>query len=420
MKWLYCDALAVASLVVGFMLLAHFGQGSQFSCDWMKSDARDLLGAEYDSIAVAIFSGRGYSDPFRCGTGPTSWMPPVLPYFLAFLYCITGDDRSLVVGVVLMLQALVVFWTILIVVADCETLGATWFTYIAMILVLFTNFHELFQKTHDGWLVLLLTNCIWLGIVERWDTPIALARWGLLGGVATLSSPILGAVWACLTIWRWLRVATCSNLLVFLNNAIKPLTYVAIVCSLIVTPWLVRDFAVFGVWVPIKSNAMFELWQSQCLDDDGVLDMNTTALHPYIADGKLREIYEAKGEIRFVSDCGVLARESILSEPGHYGVRVLRRLLAATLIYQAHDRVDSSNRWIVILTTVVFPFPAFAILAMLCFKRRWNKRVKAAVAIYCMLLLPYVLVSYCERYAMPLIGIKLYLLQAALFYRSEG
>jgi hypothetical protein len=60
---------------------------------------------------------------------------------------------------------------------------------------------------------------------------------------------------------------------------------------LVVLPWTIRNLVVMGGWMPIKSNGMFELWQSQCLDDDGLLDWQTTAQHPWPSNGKLREGY---------------------------------------------------------------------------------------------------------------------------------
>src|SRR5579859_4845676 len=40
------------------------------------------LGAEYFCIAKSIVAGEGFSSPFQEKTGPTAWMPPILPAIL--------------------------------------------------------------------------------------------------------------------------------------------------------------------------------------------------------------------------------------------------------------------------------------------------------------------------------------------------
>src|SRR5262245_55730811 len=37
---------------------------------------------EYASIGRSLVQGKGFVDPFARPTGPTAWMPPILPAFL--------------------------------------------------------------------------------------------------------------------------------------------------------------------------------------------------------------------------------------------------------------------------------------------------------------------------------------------------
>src|SRR5688572_20837623 len=37
------------------------------------------LGGEHFHIAKSIIAGKGFADPFGAETGPTAWMPPMLP-----------------------------------------------------------------------------------------------------------------------------------------------------------------------------------------------------------------------------------------------------------------------------------------------------------------------------------------------------
>src|SRR5580692_4881363 len=45
---------------------------------------------ETGHIAYSIASGKGFSSPFQRDTGPTAWLAPVYPYFLAGIFKVFG------------------------------------------------------------------------------------------------------------------------------------------------------------------------------------------------------------------------------------------------------------------------------------------------------------------------------------------
>src|SRR5579875_3137131 len=61
------------------------------------------LGWEYFHIAKAMVRGQGFSNPFDAPTGPTAWMPPLLPTLLAGLLWVCNGDGDAVMVVVLFL-----------------------------------------------------------------------------------------------------------------------------------------------------------------------------------------------------------------------------------------------------------------------------------------------------------------------------
>src|SRR5262249_11982433 len=69
------------------------------------------LGTECFNIAQALRAGRGFADPFQQPTGPTAWMPPLLPGILAGLLWVCDGDRDAVTTVAIFLQAVVVTGT---------------------------------------------------------------------------------------------------------------------------------------------------------------------------------------------------------------------------------------------------------------------------------------------------------------------
>src|SRR5205823_1647858 len=142
------------------------------------------LGAEYLCIAQALAAGRGFADPFREPTGPTAWMPPILPTFTAALLWAFGGNRDAVMAAVVFAQVYVLIGTGLLVVAAAVKTGSRGGAALAVALfagALFYDFHFCFQVTHDCWLVLLALDLLAAGLV--WGAPLATRRraaaWGL-------------------------------------------------------------------------------------------------------------------------------------------------------------------------------------------------------------------------------------------------
>src|SRR4051812_6020326 len=50
-----------------------------------NSNWSDHLGGEYFCIGRSLWRGEGFSNPFHERTGPTAWMPPLLPGYYAAL-----------------------------------------------------------------------------------------------------------------------------------------------------------------------------------------------------------------------------------------------------------------------------------------------------------------------------------------------
>ena len=64
--------------------------------------------------------------------------------------------------------------------------------------------------------------------------------------------------------------------------------------------WLVRNYLVFGRLLLIKSNLAYELYQSQCLQPDGLIRGSTFSTHPWANAGRERQEYKQMGEIAFL------------------------------------------------------------------------------------------------------------------------
>jgi hypothetical protein len=365
---------------------------------------------EYAHLGWSVYQGQGFANLFGQQTGPTAWMPPALPTILAGLFWVCNGDRDATMVVTIVFQVLVLIGTGIVVLAvirnttRCASAGVA----VAVFLVgLLYDFRLCFQRTDDCWLVLLavdllIAGSVWLHPFASWQKA---AAWGVVGGTSALINPIAGFCWAILTLWNgWCRRAW-RRLFVALGVTILALV-----------PWTIRNYAIFQRWIPVKSNLAYELYQSQCLQPDGLIQRSSFAHHPGRANQEARE-YAALGEKAYLDRKRALFRQAVWVDPWDFAVRVAWRFLAATVWYVPFDRNHEVQRpWTTLLSRWIHPFPFLALLVLLATSswRRLQGIEWAVICIYVLYLLPYIVISYYERYAVPLLGAKVLLVVWAI------
>jgi hypothetical protein len=271
------------------------------------------------------------------------------------------------------------------------------------VLGLLGHFLWWFQRTHDCFLVLLgldglIAGACWLRPLGRRRTA---AAWGLFGGVSALVSPVLGFAWGVLSLAAAVRARAWSPLAVALS-----------VAALALAPWTVRNYLVFGRLIPVKSNLAFELYQSQCLQPDGLIQGTTFARHPYGRSTPERQEYKTLGETAYLERKWHQFWQVVRNDPADFAGRAADRFLGATLWYVPFDRAEASKRpWVFWLSRLTHPVPFLGLLVLLvtAVRVRLHRIQWIAIGLYLLYLLPYVGVSYYERYAVPLVGVKVLL-----------
>ncbi len=364
------------------------------------------LGAEYFNIARALAAGKGFANPFGRETGPTAWQPPLLPALLAGLLWACDENKDAVMAVVIFLQVATLIGTGVLVLAlarqTARRLGPPAVAAIYFVALL-CDFKLCFQLTHDSWLVLLaldllLAGLCWLRPLGGWRVA---ASWGLFGGFCALVSPVVGLVWGALSLHAGLR-----------RRAWLPLAVAALAAALALAPWTVRNYLVFGRLVTVKSNLAFELYQSQCLQKDGLID--TFRGHPYTATTPEGKEYSALGEMAYLDRKREQYWQAVRADPVDFLDRVACRFLGTTLWYEPYDRAAETRKlpWAFRLTRATYPLPFLALL-LVVFGAAWRPLHRAqwvVIAAYGLYLLPYIGASYYERYGMPLLGVKVLLI----------
>jgi hypothetical protein len=219
---------------------------------------------ETGSIARAIATGRGFSNPFARETGPTAWLTPVYPMIVVVAFKIFG---------VYTIHAFyfVVFLNIVFSSAACVPIfyagkriaglgvaaGAAW------LWALFPNaIMTPFEWIWDTSLAALLAATILWATLKLAEsrTLRAWCAYGLLWGFALMTNPSLGSLlpflvaWAAYRAW-WKREPRVASREWITRPAIA--VALAVLCCV---PWTIRNYSVFHRFVPLRSNFPLELY----------------------------------------------------------------------------------------------------------------------------------------------------------------
>jgi hypothetical protein len=364
------------------------------------------LGAENGNIARSLAAGQGFAHPFPTPSGPTAWMPPAFPAVLAGLLWASHGNGDAVMAVVVFLQVGVLIGTGLLVLTLARQTTRRIGAGLAVTLFgvgLLAHFRWCFQMTQDWWLVLLALDLLVVGLC--WRRPLdgtkAAAAWGLFGGLCALVNPVVGLSWGLLSLLVGSR-----------SRAWSRLALAGLVAGITLLPWTVRNYLVLGRLIPVKSNLAYELYQSECLQPDGLVRRRTLQRHPYTAATLEGQEYHGLGEIAFLDRKRGQFWDAVSSRPADFLKRVGRRFLAVTLWYEPFDPAQEKRRpWALWFSRLTHPLPFLGLLVLVgtSARRPLQRAQWVVIGVYLLYLLPYIGVSYYERYAVPLLGVKVLL-----------
>jgi 4-amino-4-deoxy-L-arabinose transferase-like glycosyltransferase len=250
-------------------------------------------GPEVVNIATSIATHQGFSSPFGIPSGPTAWIPPVYPYLVGAILSIAGLRSNLAAFTILTMQAIfsaLICWPIYgIGKKSLDEKTAAWaawawalFPYAALIPVLF-----IWETTLSA---LLLTILCYLCIdlpARGFQQQMAI---GALWGLAALTNPALLSLFPFFVLLPFLRQPSW-------RTSLRAVATVGLLLTLVVAPWLLRNWHTLRTVVPIRSNFGEELWQGNHAGGTGRI---AAGLGP--AENKWeRERYRQVGEIAYVA-----------------------------------------------------------------------------------------------------------------------
>lgn len=211
------------------------------------------------NVAIALASGRGFADAYGPGTGPTAHLLPLSPGLGGLVYAAAGV-RSPVAELIL----------------ACWSIGLAMLTY----LLLWSAFAKL-GTLPLARLMGLATGCLLPAYIGQEAVDFRLWDGGLTAALMALLVNRLVTAQRPVTKGRIAMIGACCAMLLFVN---APAGVAAVLCTtvfslrslqlrqvallatitvvlftVVTTPWVMRNYHVFGQFVPSRSNAGLEL-----------------------------------------------------------------------------------------------------------------------------------------------------------------
>jgi hypothetical protein len=375
------------------------------------------FGWETGRIARAIALGHGFSDPFHGSTGPTAWIAPIYPYFLAGVFKIFGVYSNASAWVALAVNSIFSALT-------CATvyyigrevfgprsrvpLWAAW-TWALLPSQMFWAIRFAWETSLSAY---LLSVVVLLMLRHERDADLRDWLWfGALWGIIALSSPALLSLLPFFAIW-WIMQQPSRGV------SLRHASMAALLFVAINLPWMVRNYETFGKPVFIRGNFGAELRMGNGPGADGYWMFWQ---HPTQDPVEFHK-YQGMGEAAYVAQRQQEAVDWIRQNPSIFARITLKRVLLfwagipRSEVVAGSDIRDLSE-------AAFFCSSALSFVGLwLMFRRRLRGRFIFAVSLMVYPMIYYLTFPH-ERYRHPIeplmVLLALYPLAEALGNRSK-
>jgi len=282
-------------------------------------DDHFAFGWEMGRIGRSIAQGQGFSNPYGGNTGPSAWEPPLYPYLMGGVFKLFGVYTYASAWVLLTINSLLAALTCIPVYLISErtfnTRVALWSarTWALLPYVWYWSIHWLWDTTFTP----LVLSLIFLLALEM-EEGAGIRGWVLFGalwGVGALANPSMLTFLPFCGLWIWSQR---------FKKSLPSLAGVAVASAvffLVLTPWLVRNYEVFGRFVFLRDDFGLQLRLGNWKGADGML---MAYLQP--SQNKLEfEKFQSLGELAYSADCKRLAVEWIGQKPERFAEISLKR-----------------------------------------------------------------------------------------------
>lgn len=285
------------------------------------TDNHFAFGWEMGSIARSLALGHGFRDPFGLPTGPSAWEPPVYPYLIAGVFRVFGIYSNASAGVLEIINSLFTALTCLpiylIARRTFDETVARWssWTWALMPYFWYWSIHWVWDTTLSP----LLLSLIFLVTLQLEEGP-EWTGWILLGalwGVAALLNPSLVSFLPAAGFWACYRARKRGR------HSLAGALVASLVFLAFVTPWLVRNYRVFGTFVFIRDDFGQQLRLGNGPGADGV---SMVYLQPNLNVHEL-DRFRTLGELAYARERQREAFEFIRQHPARTAILDLKKLV---------------------------------------------------------------------------------------------
>jgi 4-amino-4-deoxy-L-arabinose transferase-like glycosyltransferase len=324
--WIFVIALL---LRIGWIIIGH-------TYKFKNTDDNFGFGWEMGRIAASLASGHGFSSPFGTATGPTAWEPPLYPYLTAGVFLVFGIYSKTSAFVLLSLNSIFsaltcipIFLIARRMFSEKVAVGSAW-AWALLPNIIFWCTRAIWETSLAA---LLLTTIFWLTLtLEDGEGWWAWFQFGLLWGIAALSSTSLLSFLPAAGLWAWYRRARRGK------RSFAGVVLASLIFFACIAPWLVRNYETFGKFIFIRDNFGAELRLGNGNGADGTLMLYLDATHdPYA----MRQ-FQAMGELPYIAMRKRQALDYIRAGYGRFAILCVRRLV----YFWAGPPKDTQPEWI--------------------------------------------------------------------------
>jgi hypothetical protein len=323
---------------------------------------------EVGSVAAAVAQGQGFCCVFHQPTGPTAWLAPVYPVFLASIFKLFGSftvASFYAAAVSNCIFSALVCWPLFYVAlrvgnpATAAAAGWVWAVVPSGILI---PFEWIWDTSLSA---LLAISLLWATFRVADDSRRRnFILYGLFWGFCLLVNPALGAVLPFLLIWIYFRRRSAHP------RRLTDITLVVCLAILVCLPWTVRNALQFHRFIPVRSDFPFELW----MGNNPIYDENSRQLNRITRYEEVHR-YSELGETAYLEEKGRAAKKFIRTHPALALQLAARRAVALWMgtaaPWRDFQRADSNLARFIFLWNALSILGTFAGLACLLFARRW-------------------------------------------------
>jgi len=277
------------------------------------------FGWEMGRIGRSIALGQGFSSPYEGNTGPSAWEPPLYPFLIGGVFKVFGIYTRASAWVLLSINSLFATLTCIpIFLIARRTFGesvAKWSAYAWGLnpYVWYWSIHWIWDTTFTPFIL----ACMFLLALELQEWP-GWQGWMLFGalyGIGALANPTMLAFLPFCGLWMW-RQRYKRGL-----PSLGGIVIASIVFWAALSPWLVRNYEVFGRFVFIRDDFGLQFRLGNWKGADGML---MAYLQPNLNRGEL-EKFQQMGESAYSEYCKREAFDWIRQNPRRFVVVSMKR-----------------------------------------------------------------------------------------------